>query len=116
MGFPEVRDTLACHDGDVLISKPVAKAIRAGTVTQAFRRWDAPRVKVGGVQLTSAGLVRFDAVSVVRDPSRLTERDARKAGVKDLAALRRFLAPTARRPSARRGRRGGKAYLGPQSW
>ena len=61
----------------MLISKPVAEAIRAGTVTQAFRRWDTPRVKVGGVQLTPAGLVRFEAVSQVRDPSRLTERDAR---------------------------------------
>ena len=71
----------------VLISKPVAEAIRAGTVTQAFRRWDVPRVKVGGLQLTPAGLVRFDAVSQVRDPAKLTERDARKAGVKSLAAL-----------------------------
>jgi len=107
---------VACHDGDVLISKPVAEAIRAGTVTQAFRRWDAPRVKVGGVQLTSAGLVRFDAVSVVRDPSRLTERDARKAGVKDLAALQRFLAPTQRKPSARGGRGGDKVYRVRLSW
>ena len=96
----------ACHDEVVLISKPVAEAIRAGTVTQAFRRWDAPRVKVGGVQLTPAGLVRFDAVSRVRDPDRLTERDARRAGVKDLATLQKFLAPRERKPSpARRPRR-----------
>ena len=37
-------------------------------MTQAFRRWDTPRVKVGGLQLTPAGLVRFEAVSQVRDP------------------------------------------------
>ncbi|HSU74342.1 MAG TPA: ASCH domain-containing protein [Terrabacter sp.] len=90
----------------MLISKPVAEGIRAGTVTQAFRRWDAPRVKVGGLQLTSAGLVRFDAVSPVRDPERLTERDARAAGAKDLAALQRSLAPRTARPSAGGGRGG----------
>ena len=100
----------------VLISKPVAEAIRAGTVTQAFRRWDAPRVKVGGVQLTSAGLVRFDAVRQVRDPSRLTERDAKRAGVKDLATLQKFIAPTTRKPSARGGRGGEKVFRITLSW
>jgi len=100
----------------VLISKPVAEAIRAGTVTQAFRRWDTPRVKVGGVQLTPAGLVRFEAVSQVRDPSRLTERDARKAGIKDLATLQKFLSPTTRKPSARGGRGGEKVYRVRLSW
>jgi hypothetical protein len=100
----------------VLISRPVAEGIRAGTVTQAFRRWDAPRVKVGGQQLTPAGLVRFDAVSRVRDPSRLTERDARRAGVKDLATLQRFLEPRDRKPSARGGRGGDTVYRIRLSW
>jgi hypothetical protein len=100
----------------VLISKPVAEGIRAGTVTQAFRRWDTPRVKVGGTQLTPAGIVRFDAVSRVRDPSRLTEGDARRAGVKDLATLQRFLAPTERRPSPRGGRGGDTVYRIRLSW
>ena len=100
----------------MLISKPVAEGIRAGTVTQAFRRWDTPRVKVGGLQLTPAGLVRFDAVSRVRDPSRLTERDARRAGVKDLATLQKFLAPTTRKPSARGGRGGETVYRIKVSW
>ena len=100
----------------MLISKPVADGIRAGTVTQAFRRWDAPRVTVGGLQLTPSGLVRFDAVSQVRDPSRLTERDARRAGVKDLVTLQRFLAPTTRKPSPRGGRGGEKVYRIKLSW
>ena len=37
--------------------------------------------------------------SRVRDPDRLTERDARRAGVKDLATLQKFLAPRERKPS-----------------
>ncbi|GAA2489355.1 hypothetical protein GCM10009858_29300 [Terrabacter carboxydivorans] len=102
--------------GGVLISKPVAEAIRAGIVTQAFRRWDAPRVKVGGLQLTPAGLVRFDAVSRVRDPEKLTERDARTAGVKDLATLQKFLAPRERKPSPRGGRGGDTVYRIRLSW
>jgi hypothetical protein len=105
-----------CHDELVLISKPVADGIRAGTVTQAFRRWDAPRVKVGGLQLTAAGLVRFDRVSRVLDPGKLTERDARAAGVKDLATLQRFLAPRERKPSPRGGRGGETVYRIRVSW
>ena len=100
----------------MLISKPIAEAIRAGTVTQAFRRWDEPRVKVGSTQLTPAGLIRFDAVSRVRDPTRLTERDARRCGVKDLATLQKFLAPTTRKPSARGGKGGDKVYRIRLSW
>jgi len=100
----------------VLISKPVAEAIRAGTVTQAFRRWDAPRVKVGGLQLTPAGLVRFDGVSRVRDPDRLTEGDARRAGLKDLVTLQKFLTPRERKPSARGGRGGDTVYRIRLSW
>ena len=105
-----------CDDGLVLLSKPVAEAIRAGTVTQAFRRWDAPRVKVGGTQLTSAGVVRFDAVTLVRDPGRLRERDAAAAGAKDLATLQKLLAPTTRAPSARGGRGGDRVYRIRLSW
>lgn len=102
-----------------MISKPIADGIRTGSVTQAFRRWDVPRVKVGSTQLTSAGLVRFDAVSQVRDPAKLTERDAKKAGVKNLATLQKFLSCEPRTPSARGGRggRGGeKVYRIRLSW
>ena len=106
-GFAATR---VCHDGPVLISKPVADGIRTGAVTQAFRRWDAPRVKVGGEQLTPAGVVRFEAVNQVRDPSKLTERDAHRAGLKNLSALQKLLAPTDRKPSARGGRGGERVY------
>ena len=99
----------------MLISRPVAEGIRDGRVTVAFRRWDEPRVKVGATQLTPAGLVRFDAVSRVRDPSRLTDRDARRAGLKDLAALQRLLAPDRKR-SSRGGHGGERVYRIRLSW
>lgn len=105
-----------CHSGEVLISRPVAEGIRAGTVTQAFRRWDTPRVTVGGTQLTPAGLVRFDAVTAVRDPNRLTDRDARRAGLRDLAALQKALTPSTRAPSARGGRGGETVFRIRLSW
>lgn len=100
----------------MLLSKPVAEAIRAGTVTQAFRRWDAPRVTAGGLQLTSSGVVRFDSVRRVNDPTRLTERDAATAGVRDLAALQRFLAPRERKPSARGSKGGDTVFRIRLSW
>jgi hypothetical protein len=100
----------------MLISKPVAEGIRAGRITQAFRRWDTPRVKVGGTQLTSAGLVRFDACAEVTDLDRLTERDAERAGAKDLATLRKALEPTTRKPSPRGGRGGDRIYRVTLSW
>jgi hypothetical protein len=100
----------------VLISKPVAEAIRAGTVTTQYRRWDAPRVKVGGTQLTSAGLVRFTRVTRVTDLDRVSDRAARAAGLKDAAALRRALAPTRRRPSARGGKGGDTVFRIHVTW
>jgi hypothetical protein len=100
----------------MLISKPVAEGVRAGTVTQAFRRWDAPRVKVGGTQLTSAGLVRFDGCTEVTDLDQLTEEDAERAGVKDLATLRKALQPRDRKPSPRGGKGGDRIYRVALSW
>jgi hypothetical protein len=58
--------------------------IAAGTITLAFRRWDTPRVKAGGAQRTRIGLVAFDAVKKV---SRVSDRDARRAGYASAAAL-----------------------------
>ena len=88
----------------MLIAKPVAEAIRDGSVTLAFRRWETPRVRVGGTQLTAAGLVRFDACDEV-DPASITETDARAAGFESVPALLRRLEPAARRSA--RGSKGG---------
>lgn len=103
------RDRI-CHDGRVLISKAIAEGIRAGRVTTQYRRWDAPRVKVGSTQLTSAGVVTFTRVTQVKDVDRITDRAARAAGMKDAAALRRALAPRDRKTSPRGGKGGDKVY------
>jgi hypothetical protein len=71
----------------VLLTIAVAQGIRDGSVTALFRRWDAPRVRVGGTQRTAAGVIRFTSLERVDDAS-LTEDDARGAGMASLAALR----------------------------
>ncbi|TWF75448.1 hypothetical protein FHX44_111332 [Pseudonocardia hierapolitana] len=70
----------------VQIRRPVLDAIAAGTVTCAFRRWDRPRVRVGGSQRTQIGVLEFTSVDPV-EASDLTLEDARAAGFADLAAL-----------------------------
>ncbi|BDD82706.1 hypothetical protein TPB0596_24690 [Tsukamurella pulmonis] len=90
----------------MLIPKAVAEGVRDGRVTTQYRRWDAPRVKVGGTQLTPAGLLRFTRVTRVPDVEKISDRAARAAGMKDAAALRRALRP--RDPGAPRRERSGR--------
>ena len=73
--------------GNVLIRRPVLDAIADGSVTALFRRWDRPRVRVGGTQRTVVGVLEFTAVEPVA-LSRLTAADARAAGYPTVAALR----------------------------
>jgi hypothetical protein len=61
-------------------------AIAAGTVTLTFRRWDRPRVRVGGTQRTPVGVVEFTTVTPVTEAD-LTVADAVAAGFPDLPAL-----------------------------
>ncbi len=53
------------------------QGIAAGEIDLQFRRWDRPRARVGGRQLTAVGVIRIDDVRVVR---RVTRADARRAG------------------------------------
>ena len=93
----------------MMIPMAIAAGIKDGTVTTAYRRWDAPRVKVGGTQMTSAGVVRFDAVQEVADVDALADDDARAAGLKDGATLRaRLTPPPDGAPAPARSPRGGK--------
>lgn len=71
----------------VQIRLTTLRAIAAGTVTQLFRRWERPRVRVGGTQRTPVGVLEFTAVEPV-DEADLTAADAEAAGFADLDALR----------------------------
>jgi hypothetical protein len=89
----------------MLLPARIAHGVRDGSITLAFRRWEAPRVRVGGTQLTSAGIVCFEAVDEVLDTARITDVEARAAGFPDAAALRTQLARTA--PTVPEERSGG---------
>ncbi|WP_018179899.1 hypothetical protein [Jongsikchunia kroppenstedtii] len=89
----------------MLITRRIAEGIRDGSVTTQYRRWDEPRVKVGGTQMTSAGIIRFTRVTRVSDLDRITDRAAQAAGMKNADTLRKAL--TSDRPRSPRGGRGG---------
>ncbi|GAB11183.1 hypothetical protein GOARA_064_01850 [Gordonia araii NBRC 100433] len=80
----------------MLISTPIAEGIRAGTVTAQYRCWDSPKVRVGGTQLTAAGVVRLTAVTRVDDLGGLTDAQARAAGMADADTLRTALRKSTR--------------------
>ncbi|MHA6781276.1 winged helix-turn-helix domain-containing protein [Pseudonocardia saturnea] len=71
----------------VLIRKPVLDAIAAGEITLLFRRWERPRVRVGGTHRTAVGVLEVLAVEPVA-AARLTAADARAGGFPTVAALR----------------------------
>jgi hypothetical protein len=53
------------------------QAIAAGEIDLQFRRWDRPRARAGGRQMTAVGVIRIDDVRVVE---RVSEDEARRAG------------------------------------
>ncbi|GED97776.1 ASCH domain-containing protein [Gordonia crocea] len=91
----------------MLIKNAIASGIRAGTVRAQYRCWDAPRVTVGATQLTAAGLVRVTGVSLVDDLDRLTDPEARAAGMADAPTLRAAL---------RKSTRGARVYRIDLEW
>lgn len=72
-----------------MIRPDVLRAIEAGEVDLAFRRWDRPRVVVGTRMRTGVGLLEVTSVERVA-ASRITAAEARRAG-SSLAELRRLL-------------------------
>ncbi len=65
-------------------------AIADGRVDLAFRRWERPRVKAGGRQRTSIGVIAFEAVEPVPAEA-LGDGDARRAGFASREELLAFL-------------------------
>ena len=70
----------------MLLPPKIAAGVADGTVTRAFRRWERPRVKVGGRFLTSAGLIEVTSVEQVADDA-VTQDDAEAAGATSAAAV-----------------------------
>jgi len=75
----------------VLIPNAIAEGIVAGRVRHLYRRWDRPRAKVGGSQLTRFGVIAIDSVEEVADASAITHQQAVEAGERDLSTLLRWL-------------------------
>lgn len=78
----------------MMLSIAVLRGVVDGRVDRAFRRWDRPRVRAGGSQRTSVGVIGFTSVTAVERDA-LTAEDAERAG---LASLERLLAVLDRRP------------------
>ncbi len=64
--------------------------IADGSVTLVFRRWEAPRVRAGGSQVTAVGVVSFDRVEEV-DPAEITAEEIAAAGLSSREELTRLL-------------------------
>ena len=66
------------------------EAIADGRVDRAFRRWDRPRVRAGGQQLTAVGVIGFSSVEAVGREA-VTEAEAARAGFGSVKELLAFL-------------------------
>ena len=100
----------------MLLPARIAQGVRQGSITLAYRRWEQPRVRVGGTQLTSAGIVRFDHVEEVTELATITDEDARAAGFTDADALRRMLTATPVQRGPRCGKGGDHVFRVRLSW
>ncbi|MFZ0161448.1 MAG: hypothetical protein WAL50_20650 [Kineosporiaceae bacterium] len=80
-----------------MIRPATLAGIVRGDVDLAFRRWDRPRVLVGTRMRTAVGVIEVTAVEQVA-ASRITAAQARRAGERSLADLRRLLELKADRP------------------
>ena len=90
----------------MMIRPAELRAIQAGDIDLAFRRWDRPRVVVGTRMRTTIGVVEVTSVERVALSS-ITADDARRAGAASAVALRRALAHRPDHPVFRVGVRFG---------
>jgi hypothetical protein len=66
------------------------QAIAEGRVDRAFRRWDRPRARAGGQQLTAVGVIGFTSVEALGREA-VTDAEAQRAGFESAEALLGFL-------------------------
>ncbi len=75
----------------LLFKKPFHAGLVDGSVTLTFRRWDKPHVRAGGrYRCHPIGVLEVDDVRLVR-VGEIDDRDAKRAGFSDRAALLEFL-------------------------
>ncbi len=89
----------------MLLPPRIATGVADGSVTLAFRRWEVPRVRVGSTFVTTAGVLRVDAVDQVAD---VAETEVAATGASSRAEVVRQLQGTDR-PLFRIG----LSYVGP---
>jgi hypothetical protein len=65
-------------------------ALADGRIDLAFRRWERPRVRTGGSQRTSIGVIAFDSVQPV-ERGAVTDSEAGRAGFGSALELLAFL-------------------------
>jgi hypothetical protein len=75
----------------MLLKREVLEAIKRGEIDLQFRRWSRPTVKPGGTLKTKIGLLKIGRVDEMR-PEDVSEADAKRAGFRDVADFRRWLA------------------------
>lgn len=86
----------------MMLSLAVLRGVQAGRVDRAFRRWERARVRAGGSQRTSIGVIGFTSVETVESEA-LSEEDAQRAGLRSLQHLLTMLDRRPDRPIYRIG-------------
>jgi len=81
----------------MLFQQKFHAGLRDGSITESYRAWSSPRVKVGGrYRFGTGGQIEVEEVERVRLGD-ITKRRARRAGFSDEAELRAFLSKSARK-------------------
>lgn len=75
----------------MLLKAALLEEIKAGKVDLIFRRWSRPTVKAGGTLKTKVGLLAIKAIDDMA-PEDVTEAEAQRAGFRDVAEFRTWLA------------------------
>ena len=79
-----------CCTDDVLFTDDALSGLADGSITVTFRNWKRPQAKVGGTFHRGDLWFEVDSVDVVK-VGRITKADAKRAGEKDAAGVRRRL-------------------------
>jgi hypothetical protein len=74
----------------MLFKQATLEAIKAGTVSLAFRKWKRPAAKEGSLIKTAIGLVKIEKISLIT-PGQIKAIHAKEAGYKDLQELQAAL-------------------------